>query len=291
MKKIRTLFSLLLICVLLSALASASSAYDESLPRVVDFTDTLTESEIEGFEQRLYYLREEYSYDAVVVLIDNDTLTEENISTLQDFADDYYDNHGYGMGNDNDGVLVLMRLGEPYSNHFHLCTTGRLQFVCYEDDIDDMYYAVRPYMVDSDAAGAVSAAIDAEHDFFESAKSRGADDIDVEQAEYDYYHGDEKVKTPFRAFFNGVISAIVGLVTGLVSVSVMKGKLTTVNKKYEAADYVVPGSFNLRDSRDIFLYTHVSKVPRPQDTGRSGGGGGAGMHISSSGVSHGGGTR
>ena len=57
----------------------------------------------------------------------------------------------------------------------------------------------------------------------------------------------------------------IGLIIGLVTVLIMRSQLKTVRSRYTAADYVVQGSFNLHHSRDIFLYRHVHRVPRPKN--------------------------
>ena len=65
----------------------------------------------------------------------------------------------------------------------------------------------------------------------------------------------------------------------------MKRKLSLMKTAVEndyAANYVKPGSKKLTASRDIFLYSHVTKTERPTSSG-------SGSHVSSSGRTHGGG--
>jgi uncharacterized protein len=57
----------------------------------------------------------------------------------------------------------------------------------------------------------------------------------------------------------------VGLLIGLITVLVMKGQLKSVRPKDAATEYVVAGSFQLRGSRDIFLYRHVRRTARPKN--------------------------
>ena len=57
----------------------------------------------------------------------------------------------------------------------------------------------------------------------------------------------------------------IGILIGLVTVLVMRGQLKSVRAQNAAADYVVPGSFQLRHSRDIFLYRHVHRTPKPKN--------------------------
>ena len=50
--------------------------------------------------------------------------------------------------------------------------------------------------------------------------------------------------------------------------------MKSVRQKNDAADYVRPGSMQLTHSRDLFLYSHVSRTAKPKNTSSGGGGGG-----------------
>ena len=58
-------------------------------------------------------------------------------------------------------------------------------------------------------------------------------------------------------------------------------KMKTAVKNDYAASYIKPGSKNLAVSRDIFLYSHITKTEKPKSD--------SGTHKSSSGRTHGGG--
>lgn len=75
---------------------------------------------------------------------------------------------------------------------------------------------------------------------------------------------------PFDAGKSLVVSLVIGLVIALIVTGVMKGKLKTVRPKHAAADYVRPGSMDLRVRRDLYLYRTVSRRPRPKSTGSGG---------------------
>ena len=69
----------------------------------------------------------------------------------------------------------------------------------------------------------------------------------------------------------------------LIAFWMMKKKLkkmkTAVENDY-AANYMKPGSMNLTMSRDLFLYSRITKTEKPK--------GDSGTHTSSSGRTHGG---
>ncbi len=61
------------------------------------------------------------------------------------------------------------------------------------------------------------------------------------------------------------ISVVIGIIIGFIGSGIMKSKLTSVRYQSGAADYVVPDSFKLNDSRDIYLYSTVTKTERSTD--------------------------
>ena len=61
------------------------------------------------------------------------------------------------------------------------------------------------------------------------------------------------------------ISVVVGIIIGFI---IMKSKLASVRYQSGAADYMVPDSFKLNDSRDVYLYSTVTKTERQTDKDR-----------------------
>ena len=95
-------------------------------------------------------------------------------------------------------------------------------------------------------------------------------------AEYcGYYLGGHINGYPFETGKFLLIALVVGLVIGLITVLVMRGQLKTVHRQNLARAYVKPGSLNLTESREIFLYRNVSRTVRQESSsgGRSGSGG------------------
>lgn len=83
--------------------------------------------------------------------------------------------------------------------------------------------------------------------------------------------GDESDKAPVstRDIIIAVcISVVVGIIIGFIGSGIMKSKLTSVRYQSGAADYIVPDSFKLNDSRDVYLYSTVTKTERQTDKDR-----------------------
>ncbi len=98
----------------------------------------------------------------------------------------------------------------------------------------------------------------------------GNDDCDYYDGEYyynDYEYEDETADewTPFTYILPALIT---GFIIALIVVLVMKGGMTSVYSKHSASDYVVNGSLNLTVKRDNYLYTNVTRTPRPKNNQR-----------------------
>ena len=61
-----------------------------------------------------------------------------------------------------------------------------------------------------------------------------------------------------------IIVTVIGLIAGLITAFVMKGKLKSVRKQDSARTYVKPGSMQLTYSRDIFLYRNVERTKKQE---------------------------
>jgi len=61
------------------------------------------------------------------------------------------------------------------------------------------------------------------------------------------------------------ISIAIGIVIGLIVVSILKGQLKTVASQSGAGYYQVSGSLHLSVSTDVFLYQNTTRIPRPKN--------------------------
>ena len=68
----------------------------------------------------------------------------------------------------------------------------------------------------------------------------------------------------------------VGMLIGGIAVGIMASQMKSVRMQHGAGDYVRPGSMHLTHSRDIFLYSHVHRTPRPKSNSSGGGSRGGG---------------
>lgn len=238
--------------------------YGDKKVRFIDLGNTgiLSDQQQKDLMARLDAKSEELQFDIVVVTVDsisNYTDTKGYpYSSYADFADDFYDYYGngmYGYGDKFSGALIMYEKDDNY-RYISTCGEGE-KAVDFEITKDD----VIGYFNNNDFVGAFNA-------FADSCERQVVD------------------ARSFHLLRKLIIALVIALIIAFIVVNSMKNKLTSVKFADSANNYVRPGSLNLTESRDTFLYSAVTRTVR-QTESRSGGGGGS--HTSSSGRSHGGG--
>lgn len=283
----RKILSLILCLLLLSAfvLHVSASGY---LPMVIDSAELLSGQERIDLEGRAEALRTQYEMDVVILTVDS-----LEGKTAQDYADDYYDDNGYGYGSEYSGILFLLAMEE---REWYISTCGEAISVFTDYGIQQLGDVALPYLSDGAYYDAFSIYLDSLPAYFDAYGSGRP----VEgYADYsgDYYHGDRETvvysDNPRPGGITPIVTSVVmGLVAALVTVLIMCGAMNTKRKQHSAGDYLKPGSYHLYCKHDMFLYSNVSKVRRQENNGGGHGGGhggGSSVHRSSSGRSHGGG--
>ncbi len=244
----------LIICVVVifSALLLPSFANEDYL---IDNADLLSGSEEAELEAMLEEVSNRLQADIVV-------LTEMYIDTdAQTYADDYFDYNGYGYGDGEDGMLLLVAFGDGY---WHISTCGICNTGLNEEALDYISEDIVEDLQNGEYAKCFKTYIERCDETVTLARKG------------------ESYKAPFQFGGSLLISVVIGLVLGLIITGVMASKLKTVHKKAAAADYMKPGSLAVTVSRDTFLYRQVSRSAKATSSSSSG------SHTSSSGRSHGG---
>lgn len=267
------------------AAATGGAATSDHPARLVDDGDLLTDEQEAAIVRRLDEVSEKHQMDVVIV-------TQRTLNGKDDiaFSEDYYDYNGYGYGDEHDGLLLLYCPNESMRN---IITTGDAKYLFYGDRFSELTGEIIPYLDRGDANGAFLTFADACDEIITSARAEYADSADDHYDYYGYYEYEESGDSDQRSVFSWWL-VIFGLLLGalmsfLIPMSTMKSKLKSVRSKAAASDYVRPGSMNLTQNRDVFLFANVTKTPIPRDNSSRSGGGGGGFHTGSSGTSHGGG--
>lgn len=276
----------LLLCLLLLPCTLVQALNAPDLPRVVDEAELLTDREEKALSGTIHDLINRYQMDVVILTVDS-----LGYKSAQDHADDYYDGNGYGVGSDYSGVLLLISMED---RDWWISTCGDAIYAITDYGIESLFSEMSGYLSVNMFYEAFDAYLNALPEYFE-AYTEG-DPIDGYIGSYDgpgsyspgtaedvVYYGDGE--SSFVGRF--LVSFLIGLAAALITVLVMRGSMNTKRAQHSAAAYLKQGSYHLRVHRDLFLYSNVTKTPRPKDTGSRGGG--SSVHRSSGGRSHGGG--
>ncbi|MBQ2765518.1 MAG: TPM domain-containing protein [Clostridia bacterium] len=287
MKKIFALFLSLLIGCALSVCVIA----ERTLPLVVDDADLLTDWEETALNDTLSLLSDSRQIEIAVV-----TVNSTSGKSAMDYADDFYDYNGYGWGDNDDGVLLLVDMG---NREYWITTHGLGQTYLGDYALYMIEEAFLDMLSYGNYYGAFSAFANACDEYIGYAISGEAYD-DGYYNDYgelvtsyvdDYYYDDSSDEPDIIGTVG--ISLVVGFFISLAIVLGMKKGMTTVHSVHNAASYMVDGSLSLRAQGDRYLYSNTVRTPRNTNNSsgtRSGSSyrGGSSSHRSSSGRSHGG---
>lgn len=255
----RKLFVLpaVLVLLCLGTVFSYASAASVAINPVSDYAGMLTEDEERVLADGLEYIRETYASDAAVV-----TVPDLEGKSAQDYADDFLDYNGYGIGSDSSGILLLIS-EEP--RRYHITTSGRCFDIFNDAAIDYM-------------CGNVEAELRNDR-YYEACAVFAEDCKDI----FESYAAGESYEPPKSI---GLLIAMLGtaLVLAVIITAVAGSTMKDAKLQVNADLYAEGRSVKLKSSRDIFLYSSVTRTPIPKSNS-----GGSTGHVSSSGRVHGGG--
>ena len=277
MKKI---ISVLLLLLLILSLAVPAYATDSDTPRVVDNAGLLTYDEAAELTGQIENLRQELELDIVIV-----TTYGTGGKGVQAYADDFYDQNGYGYGSTNSGILLLL---DMEAREWYMSTCGEAIYIFTDYCLDQLGETILPWLSSGDYYRAFLAWISGLSPYVKAYRMGAPVDGYVPPDEYESPYGDEiyyyddHVGIPIQPF---PVALIIGLIIAAVTVLVMRSKMNTAKMQKSAANYLKEGSFRLRQRSDMFLYSRVTRTARPKNTSS---GGGSSVHRSSGGISHGG---
>jgi uncharacterized protein len=236
-----------------------------ALDRVVDNAGLLSLSEKNELASMMNSIASSYNFDLVIV-----TETSIGNRSPMQYADDFFDYNGYGLGEDRDGCLFLQVTG---SRDMWFSTSGRGEKVLNSYAYQKLESDTVKYLSDGNSYAAFRAFILAWDEFLELDTKWGRS--------YNFFYRWNLVLV--------IIAWLVAFGIGCLIVHNWKQGMNTAMPKTQAVAYIIPGSLNFTVKNDRFLYSTITKIRR--ETPNSSGGGRVGSHMSASGRSHGGGGR
>lgn len=279
----RRFISLLLICILMISLSVNAYASEPDAPKIVDNAGLLTSEEMADLSQKAYDLTYELEIDIIIV-----TTWGLDGKTSQEYADDFYDINGYGYGEDYSGILLLLAME---TREWYMSTCGEAIYIFTDYGLERLGDEIVPWLSSGEYYYAFDVWMDALPEYVDAYRRESPvdgyappDEYYPQSGEEIVYYGDHAQLGAFERF---LIALVIGAVSALIAVLVMRSKMNTAKFRSGASDYIKNGSYHLHHRSDMFLYSRVTKTPRPKNT-NTGGRGGSSVHMGGGGRSHGG---
>lgn len=232
LKKILSVIIVLSLCVALSVTALAA----DSMPRLYDGADLLTAAEESELKSRMDEVSEKFKVEIVIA-----TFETIGDAYVDDFVESYYDDNQFGFGENHDGVLLLIDMGQ---RDLRIISNGLGGDAISEDDIEYIGDQIAPYLSDGDYAAGFHAFVDS----------------------CEYEINGEINGFPFDPGANLLISLVIGFVVALIVTGSMKSQLKSVRKQQAATAYTKPGSMKVTTSTDLFLYRTLNRRKKETTT-------------------------
>lgn len=254
----KKLIVLLLALVLLAVPVAAEGYY------ITDDSGLLTDYDAVKLEE--VYAEYPFTHGFTPALV---TVDSFGGLSAEEFAGQYYDIQEYP----EDGILLLVSLEE---GEWYILTNG----ACYQRISDSDAQSIGEELVPMIRDGAYYAAFLKFPQLAAQIYTANEPAQDIWEEEFE-----EEYNEPQKNYGKTIaICMVVGMAIGGIVVGIMALRMKSVRQKNDASDYVRPGSMQLTHSRDLFLYSHVSRTAKPKNTssgGRGGGGsrGGAGGRL------------
>ena len=297
MKKIKGIMICLLICTFLvmgsMAVWADQTGAVSGQPRVFDQAGLFSETEIIQLEEKIAQCRKSTKMDVVIV-----SAYADGERSAEEYADDYYDYGGFGVGKKASGVLLLYYMDGPgrQGGECYISTAGTMINMLTDERIESILDDVYGDLGNRDFAGAT------EH-FLEDVKAYVKEGVESGQYTYDRDTGEIVRYHSIRLYEVAIAMVIAGILAGSVCLDIkkryaMKQSSREVSNSLQA--YRADCAFHFSVAGDKMVNKYVCSVPIPRNTSSGSGGRGhsgsssAGrstIHTSSSGSSHGGGGR
>lgn len=292
-KKIGIMVCLVLLC---SFLLCGYGRYTQGAQRVFDGADLMNESEEQTVQEELEKTIDKLSMDMIVVTTD-----DFHGKSAQDYADDFYDENGFGYGDSyGPGVLFLI---DMYNREIYISTAGQAITAFSDWEIEQMLDEIYYWVSNGRYYDACMEFVYQVEEYAENEETALNGYYDEKTDTFVEYTEEEIQAMRRKAAIKKVLSfgSIAGklflsMIVGAVGVLIMR-LFVNSNSAPAGKTYMKAGSEQIRQRYDHKINTTVTsrRIPRNDTSSgtRSGGGGRShsSVHRSSGGRSHGGGGR
>ncbi|MGN0703773.1 MAG: TPM domain-containing protein, partial [Lentihominibacter sp.] len=248
-RKIITIIVSLIFCMTL-ALPAAAMDGEEHPPRLVDEAELLTDDEESSLADKLDAVSDKWQCDVAIVTVDS-----LGSKTATEFADDYFDYNGYGYGDNDDGIMLVISM----ENRDWAITTHAFGIEAFTDAGQEyIMNKVTPPLGNESYSGAFSIFADQCDVFLEKARAGEP---------YDSHNLPKESHA--KLYILWIIPCLIaGAIVAFVLTIKEKKSLKSVMKKAGAREYI--GKVKLNEKHDRFLYRNLDKVLIHDDDDDSG---------------------
>lgn len=237
---------------------------------VYDDAKLFTSEDVQKFEKQIKDIKEQYKSEIVIV-----TTNSTNGKSPEAFADNFYEQGGFGVGDTHDGMLFLIDMG---NRNYHVSTTGNTIAVISNKRMQRLKENIEEDLRNNDNLGAVNT-------FFETATS-----YLKEGTPKGYVYNKQTGKVDKQKYLSPV-KIIIALVSGIAASIAF---YFSVHSKYKLkrSSYSYPYSsmstvdITQADAVKIADFVTTRHIPKPSNNDN---GGGSSTHMGGGGTSHGGG--
>ena len=254
---------LITFCLFWSAHAAANDLArvpaGEHLARFIDDKGLLTPAQAATLTTRLDEISKRHQFDTVVTVVASLGPREAKL-----YAANFFEQNKFGFGNSLDGAILLLAT-EKRDFAFACTGFGLKAFTpAGQEYLEELFL---PHLRENRYFEAFMAYADAVDDFLVKAK------VDNPYNEGNIPFTPQEL-IQYR-MWSAVVSLAIAIIIACIVTAFWKFQLKSVRKQNLAHAYIREGSMAVTAKRDVFLYRHMSKTPRPKnkDKGNRGGGG------------------
>lgn len=255
--------------------------------RVFDQAGLFSADEAKELEEQIAGITQDIKMDLVVV-----TAADTQGKSARAYADDFYDEGGFGVGKDASGALFLIDMD---NREICISTAGEMRRYLTDSRIESMLDHAYDDVQQGDYAGAAAKMVEETAGWCHKAIPEGQYIYDEDTGKISRYHS--------IRWYEGLLALLIAGFCGFAACQNVRREYGMKREHQQAAGYLMSyranAQFACRQQNDALVQSYVTQQVIPRSGGGSGGGRSGGfsgsgrstVHRSSSGRSHGGGSR
>lgn len=240
-----TVFSALAVTAVIAL--SATPAFAESTQKLNDDAELLSSSEQETIENNLKNCTLATGWDIIIYTNNNNVPS----SDMEDYCNDYYDNHGYGCGDEKSGVMLTIDMS---SREMYILTKGEAMYCFSDARTDDLLDDVQYELSSGDYKGACDEFTQTVELYY-NVGSDTSNDASYKNVEIVLTAGEKAA----RGISYGCSFMIIGAIAGIIISLSINYKYSKLGREANY-DLAKNSSLNLTEKRDQFLYKNVTST-------------------------------